>query len=206
MKRIFFKERQRRQVMLAAAVLAAGAFAGTVTTSHSFVAADGAFHEAANWDPAEVPSGNANAVVTNGTIRISQDASLATLGIGTRGCADGVQTGGVLSLTGTTGPDSVFSLAGYQDGAANANVPMVSTYTISGGILFATKGYMHVGQREADKASEGILHVTGGAVTTCTWTAIGRFGNSRAMCSSRTRAPSRSPETDLTWASSAAGC
>ena len=79
MKRIFFKERQRRQVMLAAAVLAAGAFAGTVTTSHSFVAADGAFHEAANWDPAEVPSGNANAVVTNGTIRISQDASLATL-------------------------------------------------------------------------------------------------------------------------------
>ena len=154
-------------------------FAGSVVTSHTFISPDGSFHDAANWNPAEVPSGNANAIVTNGTIRISQDASLWTLGIGTRGRADAIQTGGTLSLTASGSPDSALGIAGYQDGVDNTLVPMVATYTISGGVLRTPNGYLHVGQRAGDYASEGILHVVGGAVTCSTWTAIGRYGSSR---------------------------
>ena len=166
---------------LAVAAVAAGAFAGSVTTTHWFVAADGAFHEAANWNPAEVPTGTEafNAIVTNGTVRISQDASLWTFGIGTRGCANGIQTGGVLTLRASGSPDSAFSLGGCQDGAAHAAIPMVGTYTLAGGVLRTPNGYLHVGQRAADNASEGILHVTGGAVTCATWTAIGRYTGGR---------------------------
>ena len=170
------------QVILWAVTLAAQAFAGSVTTTHRFVADDGSFHDAANWNPAEVPSSGTaaiNAIVTNGTVRISQDATLWTLGIGTRGCANGIQTGGVLTLRASGSPDSAFSLGGYQDGVGNAVIPMVGTYTLAGGVLRTPSGYLHVGQRAGDYASEGILHVTGGAVTCATWTAIGRFTDGR---------------------------